>query len=261
MLNFGAIKEKLNDILIEGILTKNPAKKVIYQKFTKKLKQNKVLREQFMVYRNLETVIESEKSKIDLYVSENISVLKKFGIETIKRENKKLLSELNVKISDDFDYNRKNLHEEICKLLVLNKTAKNINKIVESVNTISLYIGENKPKKVLSENLIPSTLLANVSVEKFNERYSDLSETEKKTVKLMVGGTDLEKEDLLKNSINECVTLIDKNYDGSSIAVKEKLLKVKSKLLNTKYTNENFINDISTVMELTKTLIPSTDNE
>lgn len=259
MLNFGVIKESLNDILIEGILTKNPDKKHIYQKFAKKIKTNKVLREQFLVYRNIETVVEKDLSKIDLYINENISILKKFGINTIKKENKKLLSELDIKINSNLDYNKKNLHEEICKLLSLEKTGKNLNKIVESVNVISNFIQENKPKKSLSENLVPTSVLTKVSVEKFNNRYSELTETEKKTVQLMVKGSSEDKERLLKNSINECVKIIDENYEKSSLDVREKLLKVKSKLLNINFTNENFINDISMVMELSNNMVSSSE--
>lgn len=254
MLNFGVIKETMTDILVEGILSKNGDKKHLYQKFTTKIKNNKVLKEQFIVYRNIETKIEKDSSKIDNYISENISLLKRFGIDKIKKENKKLLQELNIEIKSDFDYNKKQLHEEICKLLQLKKEAKNLNSIVESVSKISDFIKENKPKKEVNENLVPTSILAKISTEKFNKRYSDISETEKSIIKVMVEGKNDQKEVLLKNKINECIGLIDESFDNSDIEVKNKLLKVKNKLMNITFNEKNFINDISTVMNLSENL-------
>jgi hypothetical protein len=55
------------------------------------------------------------------------------------------------------------------------------------------YIRENKLKEVKTINL-PNSLLSSIMVDTYNSRYSDLNESDKKTLKILINSTDIEKK-------------------------------------------------------------------
>jgi hypothetical protein len=46
-------------------------------------------------------------------------------------------------------------------------------------------------------------------VDTYNSRYSDLNESDKKTLKILINSTDIEKKELYSSLVKECITLID----------------------------------------------------
>ena len=102
---------------------------------------------------------------------------------------------------------------------------------------------------------ISPTILTNLMVNKFNEKYSEISESEKKIIKSVLNG---DKEKTFNTLIRECIDSVDKKLNESSdFEIKDKLLKVKDKLLNTKYNKDNFLNDVIKFNNLKETI----DNE
>jgi CRISPR/Cas system-associated protein Cas5 (RAMP superfamily) len=86
-------------------------------------------------------------------------------------------------------------------------------------------------------------------------QYSSLDESEKKILKTLIESTDEEKKEVYSNTIRECITLIDEKLDISDLNAKDKLLRVKDRLLNDKQEiNENFIKNISKLVELRSNL-------
>jgi hypothetical protein len=93
--------------------------------------------------------------------------------------------------------------------------------------------------------------LAKLSVNKFNDKYSDISESEKRIIRTILNGDDNDKEETFSTLKRECIDTIDNRLSESSdIDLKDKLLKVKDKLLNMNFDNENYIDDINKVYEL-----------
>ena len=65
---------------------------------------------------------------------------------------------------------------------------------------------------------------------KFNEKYSEISESEKKIIKSVLNG---DKEKTFNTLIRECIDSVDKKLNESSdFEIKDKLLKVKDKFFN-----------------------------
>ena len=92
-------------------------------------------------------------------------------------------------------------------------------------------------------------------VEKYNEKYASLDESEKKILKTLIDSTDVEKKEVYLSTIKECITLIDEKLDTADLNAKDKLLRVKDKLLNDKQEiNEDFIKNISKLVELRSNL-------
>jgi hypothetical protein len=88
--------------------------------------------------------------------------------------------------------------------------------------------------------------------KKYNEKYSNISEEEKKILKVILSKNDGEKESLLRDMIKESITLLNHNIKqfGSSIEVKEKLLEAKDVIYNLEYNKETFKEDILKVYNL-----------
>jgi len=259
MRNFGKIKNVYNSILVEGLYRKDAEKKATFQKYVKAIKENEILRTQFQVYRNIESRVESDDTKAREYVKENIELMKKFDLKAIEEANNSLM--VDILFESDADYEMKELHEEIANLIFTKKNAKNIDSIIESTANVVGFIKENVEVEPIKEDVIPTSFLSNIAIEKFNEKYSDLSEEEKSVFKSLLEGDESVKEETFLSIVRECVDVIDDKLSESDMDTKGKLLSVKDKLLRMNYVNESFITDIGKVMSLKADLAVSEDND
>ena len=246
--NFGKIKNTYNNVLIESITSKKDEDKALFKNYIRTIKKDEILKEQFLIYNNIENKVESDRIKAIEYVKESIALLTKYPKESIIESNGKLISDIVFEF--DVDYDKKDLHEAITALVFTEKNAKNLDTILEATEKIVDYIMTNKPKEVTEGLDVPNSLLLTLSVDNFNEEYKDLSESEKAIVSVMIESTDEEKEKLFKDTNTECLTLVNSKLEESDINAKEKLLSVKERLLSQMYNSETFIKDITKLIEL-----------
>lgn len=262
MQNFGKIKNGFNDLLAEGLMTKDRANKDLFGKYIKTIKESEILRTQFMIYNNIENKIESDAFTANLFVSENLRLLEKYKISDIIKENKKLMTLLkNVKtdIKESYDQRLSDLHESLSMLITTKKSTRNINEVTENLGKVITFIKENKAKEAKESIDLPNSMLSTIMVEKYNDRYSTLTESEKAILKVMIESTDEEKQEVYKQTLRECIDLINENLKEANLDAKDKLLQVKDKLLNDKLeVNENFFKNISKLVDL-KTSLTNND--
>ncbi len=255
--NFGMLKTAFNTILVEGMVSKNEKNKTLFKKYIKTIKESKVLKTQFLVYNNIENKLEENEFKATQFLQENIALLKQFSKKEILEANTKLVTPILYETVDaEAGYANKALHENITKLIFTDKTAGNIDSIVEATASIVDYIKNNK--KVLQTEAIelPSSMLTSMMVDKYNEKYSQLSESDKSILRVLIESTDNEKKDVYAKTLRECIDLIDTKLGGTDLDVKDKLLRVKDKLLNDKQEiNEDFEKNISKLVDLKDSLI------
>ena len=111
-------------------------------------------------------------------------------------------------------------------------------------------------EEVVTESIdLPPSVLTKLAVNKFNSRYSDISESEKEIIKTVLNGSNEDKENIFKKLKRECIDTIDNNLNESSdLDLKDKLLKVKDKLLNTNYSLDTFSTDISKIYDLNESI-------
>lgn len=248
--NFGRIKDAYNSILAEGILTKDAGKKKTFRKYVKTIKENEILKTQFLIYTNLENKVETDIHKATMFVNENIKLLSKFKKEDIFNANKSFLIE-GVEFKDIGGV----LYEAISTLIFTDRKPETIDHIVEATDNVVKHILNNKLKIVTEAIDLPNSMLSKLMVEKYNERYADLDDTEKQIIKVLFESTNEEKKTVYTNAIRECIDLIDEKLNTSDLEAKDKLLRVKDKLLNDKQEiNEDFIKNISKLVELRSSL-------
>ena len=250
--NFGKIKNTYNNILIESITSKKDENKSVFKNYIKAIKNDEILKEQFLIYNNIENKVEADRFKATEYVKESIALLSKYPKQSIIESNNKLIA--NVAYEFDVDYDKQDLHEAITTLVFTERKASTLDAILEATDKVVDYIINNKAKEVNEGLGIPNSMLLSLSVDNFNEEYKELSESEKAIVSVMIESTPEEKEKLFKDTNTECVSLINSKLEESDINAKEKLLSVKERLLNQTYNNESFIKDITKLIELKETL-------
>lgn len=254
MQNFGKIKNGFNDLLAEGLMTKDRANKDLFGKYIKTIKESEILRTQFMIYNNIENKVESDSFTANLFVSENLRLLEKYKISDIVKENKKLITLLkNVKtvVKESYDQKLSDLHESLSMLITTKKSAGNVNETTENLSKVISFIKENKAKETKESIDLPNSMLSTIMVEKYNDRYSTLTESEKTILKVLIESTDEEKQEVYKQTLRECIDLINESLKSSDLDAKDKLLQVKDKLLNDKLeVNENFYKNITKLVDL-----------
>jgi len=251
--NFGKIKEVYNNTLTEGIVKENNDGKSLFSSYLKHIKSNEVLKKQFLIYTSIESKIEPDRVKAMEFINETLSLISNHSKKEIFEANSKLIN--NIIFEHDVKYEKSDLHDNISKLIFTEKNFNTIDTIIETKNKIVDYIVNNKPKEINENFGLPNSFITSLFVDKFNERYSSLDESEKQVLKTLLESTEEEKKELHNNLIRECITLIDAKFVDSDIELKDKLLKVKDKLLNEKtITNESYSKEITKLINLRNTL-------
>ena len=70
MQNFGKITNAFNGVLAEGLVSKDTNNKQIFKKYIKTIKENEILKTQFLVYNNIENKIEKNEFKANLFLQQ-----------------------------------------------------------------------------------------------------------------------------------------------------------------------------------------------
>ena len=250
--NFGHIKSVYNTLLAESVMSDDKSKKELFKGYVKSIKENEIIKTQFLVYTNIEQKVESDATKAAMFVKENIDLFSKFSKKNILEANTKLVGNL---LFENDVVDNKELYENISTLIFTNKKPETIDAIVEATSKVVDYIVNNKAKTLTEAIELPNSMLSTMMVEKYNEKYALLDESEKKILKTLIDSTDVEKKEVYLSTIKECITLIDEKLDTADLNAKDKLLRVKDKLLNDKQEiNEDFIKNISKLVELRSNL-------
>ena len=255
MKNFGFIKTIYNDMLSEAISNKDVKRKKIFKTYIKKLKENEVLRTQFLIYKNIESKIEENETRIIEYIKENISLMNKFSKKQILNSNKKLAKGVSLKI-EAYKNNEvmKKLHENISYLIHTQKNAKTIDSIFESVSQISDYIKNNTKKKITESLGVSNEILTSVVVDKYNEKYKGLSEGSKKLINTILESSNSDKMKFFNKTIKDCLGIVNEQIVDADLSLKESLLSVKENLLNRVFNENSFEVDILKIFQLKKDL-------
>ena len=249
MKNFGKIKNVFNTMLSESMASKNVEKRDAFKKYLKMLKENEILKTQFNIYNSIESMIEENQFKASEKIKMNIDLLESYTRKEIIEANNKLF-ELTKGRNINEPYANDKLHENISDMIF----SDDINKFVDSLNETIEYAKGNTPKQVNETIGVPNKLFTSLVVDRYNEKYSELSESERKTIKTIFESNDEEKVILFKDMVSECLELVNEKLKDSTIDLKESLLAVKENLLTREYIKESFDKDIFKILELKEDL-------
>lgn len=250
MKNFGEIKNRFNEILTESIVKKDDAGRKTFGKYIKMLKENVILNIQYHIFDNIENKYFEDKSDAKDYIKENISLLKDFTKEQIIEANSKLAGMVSFESGED--YEGKELHDNIANLIFTDKKAETLDSITESIHLLRDHMTTQRiDESEKTEKIdLPPSIVSKMVINKFNTKYENISEDEKKIIKSILNGSEEDKKNLHTEMVRECVDTIDSKLDESDINIKGKLLSAKDKLLRMSYNEETYTSDISKIYNL-----------
>ena len=254
MKNFGEIKNRFSDILTESIIRKDIKGKKTFGKFINMLKENVILSTQYHIFDNIENKHFDNSGDAKDYIKENISLLSKYTKKQITEANKKLASIISFKGGKD--YENKELHENISKVIFTKKTSKTLDTIQESINSLRDHMTTERLDESNEYDKVdlPPSVLTKMVVNKFNSKYEDISEGEKNILKSILNGSEEDKKTVYMGIVRECIDTIDGRLSESDVDVKEKLLGAKDKLLRMGFNKETYNTDISRVYQLKQSI-------
>jgi hypothetical protein len=239
-MDFGTLKNTFTQTYIASHISGDDKEKELYKTFLGILKESETLKSHFIVYKNLEGKTLGSEFEANEYLKENLAILDKFrGDKSIVTESKKLVNLLD---NNDIDYKQlpylgsvseRQFNESLHTLTTTKKDISNLDDIHEAKITIIKWLMEDKTPLVedrtnVRENLDVKRFL-DIATEKYNEKYSELSEEEKNIIKVLGDGNDETKSTLLNTMIKETVSLVNNRLEsiGDNLDLKTKLLETK----------------------------------
>lgn len=257
-MNFGTLKNRFANKLVESHLSNDKKGKETYKGFLNSLKENEILKSQFIIYKNLERTDFISDIEASDYLKENISVLKKYSSKNINDINLKLAQPLL--LEKGLPVKQSKLHEAIHALITKNTTASNLNKLRESFEVVKQSLLSNVDhyddnNKFVKEGVNPNKFL-DIAVKRFNNKYSDLSEEDKLILKTLRENDEESIKGLISKLTNENIELINKNLEVhvENIDIKQKLLEVKDVVYRMKEDNDSSGEKVLKLLELRDSL-------
>ena len=250
MKNFGELKNRFNEILSESIIKKDESGRKTFGKYIKMLKENEILKTQYHIFDNIENKYFEDKSDAKDYIKENISLLSKYSRRQIVDTNSKLANMISFKGGKN--YEGKELHENITNLIFSDKKPNTLDSITESINVLRNHMTTQRiNESELTEKIdLPPSVISKMVVNRFNTKYENISEGEKKILKSIINGSEEDKKNLYTELVRECIDTIYSKLNESDIELKGKLLSAKDKLLRMSYNKETYNTDISKIYNL-----------
>jgi len=252
MSNFGYIKDTFNNILSESLLNKDDEGKKLFTKYVQTLKEDTNLKNEYLIFKNLTTKKFDNSSDAKDYIKENIEILKTINSTKGIKKLTSLLGDTELVKENEEIYN----HIDI--LRNTDKTPSTIEKIQESINYIKEEMLKEETVEINEYETVdvPPSVLTKMAVNRFNLKYQDISESEKEIIKTILNGDEEEKQNVYSNLKNECIDIIDNRLnENSDLELKDKLLKVKDKLLRMSYSKDSFETDIDNVYNLKNSVV------
>lgn len=245
-MDFGTLKNKFTQEYINSHINEDSKGKELYKEFLNIIKESDTLKSFFVVYKNLENKTVSSEFEAGKYLEENLSILDKFrGEKSIVTECKKL-TDLLESYGIELNEQPNKLNESLHKLTTTSKSLSTIDLIHESKLNVIKHLMVDKSNSKEKDDLVRENIdvkkFLNIATEKYNEKYSTLSEEDKKIVKIVTSGTDEEKEILLKSIVKETLSLVNNKMSTTNLELKEKLLETKDVIYN---ISESGLNDFS----------------
>jgi len=257
--NFGVIKATFTNYMNES---ENLLAKEMFGKFMNMIKESKVLRTEFEIYKNLESKYIPNENLAIKYIDENIatlsaiSVRKKFAQENDKLQS--LMEGLEVKVSD----RKKELYSHIDTMLsesLADEKSTDVDTLHESFSFVLEHIKNNKPKLVETNNLgvefnhAPQEFLIKKAIEKFNNRYSSLTESDRSIFKSIVSNNPSLKQTVFENLKSQTLESLT-SLIGESSQMNDKINESITKINTMSFNNETYSSDVISLNELKSSL-------
>jgi hypothetical protein len=215
---------------------------MIFKEFYNILKNNKTIKEYYIVYSNIETKKFDDVSDATSYLNESLDYLKSLDGDF------SLAHDFILKYKSEKTFAKETLLENIDTLLKDTKS-----NLIESRMSAKKYLVSHLlTKKSVSDNVVEGTLpikvYTNLIAKKFNKKYENLNEWEKDLIKTIISNDDAKLKTIEESIVKENLELVNNKINIGDTELKEKLSKVKLKLEN--YSSEDKKDSIIKLIKL-----------
>lgn len=212
--NFGTIKDAIYVFSAKEIIIENSNKSIILNKFFESIKNNPVLKLQYLIYKNIENGHCSKDYLAERYINQNLKLFENIKWEDIITANRDLKMEILKQNHVQSVPGKLELYEAIHTLI----KSVSYNKFTEIDASQTAYdlimehllkpVPNNSENELIKEHTdFPKFLswrfVTNLAVSNYNERYNHLTESEKKLVKILLSP--------LENKMNYYLDLKNEN--------------------------------------------------
>jgi hypothetical protein len=241
MKNFGDLLDSIYKAASKEFGQNKSKCSSLIKECVKVIKTDKVLSDQFTVYDNLKNSHIEEKYATN-YINENIQSLRAYTPQQIIFSNNKL-ENICTKLGTNVTSSK--INESISNLCFLMNTAKNINSIHNSKVMVKENLINNKEKSRSDVPSVPIALVSKIVSKKYNQKYKDLSEADKKILKVILESKEGE-EKIFEDYKEMAQTLLKKKIvENDDATLHTNLKKTYNKVLEMNFVNESSVNDIS----------------
>jgi hypothetical protein len=241
MKNFGDLLDSLYSEASSQFANNKKNCSKILKECINTIKTDKILSDQFIIFNNLKTSVIDEK-RVNDYINENVNSIKLYKAKDIINSNHKLerlCNKLGTKIKKD------ELNESIANLCFLMNTAKNVNSLHQSKNIIKENLLTNKKTEESDTPSIPLALMSKLVSRKYNKKYSDLSESDKKLLKVILENKEGDEKLFQSYKENATKLLSNRIVENDDPTLHTNLKKSYKKVSSMEYISESLINDVS----------------
>jgi len=237
------ISNKLKDLSFNDNLI-GESKKIAFD-FFDVVKSSPLLQLEFKVFNNIENKFIENDQIATRYIDNNIKLFEIYTLEEIETERAKMnrfIEKANIPIDSENVQLYSAIDTLIKESLKIGDDV-DVDNIHESFTYVLNYI--KSPKKELLENVNVDQInedVIEIAVDKFNEKYADLDETDKNLLKTLIKSTTKEKQVLLEQYKTETVTILEGIIeDNIQDNVKKAILKIKEMVYDKKSVDDNII--------------------
>lgn len=222
-MKFGKLKQEINNILLDSYSDKDRFKS-IFKEFYNILKNNKTIKEYYIVYSNIETKKFDDISDATSYLDESIEYLKSLDGDF------SVIHDFILKYGSDKTYVKETLLENIDILLQDTKSNLIENRMSAKKYLVSYLLTQKSVSENVVEGTLPIKVYTNLIAKKFNKKYENITEWEKDLIKSVLSNNDEKLKTIEETIIKENLELVNNKINIGDNELKEKLSKVKLKL-------------------------------
>ena len=260
-MDFGTLKDLFTERLIESYSNKEEGGKILFKKFVKTISESEVLKTAFIVYKNMENNTIKSEIRANDYLKESISLFSNFNSSLIL-ENKKLVSILKEHNVDLTNLNQKELHKNLEIVLSTEKNASTLNKIEESKSELINWLMSDKESEEIVDNKeyvkegLDTQKFLEIVTNKFNEKYSNLTEEEKNILKVLRESNEADGKKIVSSLVKETISILNSKIEShkNNIDIKEKLLETKDTVYSMLENEGDLNNNILKLYDLKNNL-------
>jgi len=252
-LNFGAIKDTVYKVSVREIVLESEGSKNnnSLSKFIKKIKEEPILRVQYMIFENLTRGHFENERLAERYINENMSLTKNLDWHKLLECNKKVRKEILDDIFVQGDEKLEKVYEAIHNLIEsrtnlgytdVNKSHSSYETILEHLQREVVESTREQEEKEDMPNFFSWKYINEHAVSNFNKRYGHLSESDKKLLKVLVSSDDV-KINFAEDLKTECIERLDYLLEDES-EFSDLLENFSNKLKNIKEINSKNVEEV-----------------